>query len=77
MGVLITGLGQITSVFSFIIHVFNNSGTDKLGMDIFSQLEQVFRNEVSNNFHKKYVPNIRTIIFQFFHIIKLNRDMPH
>ena len=27
-----------------------NSGTDKLGMDIFSQLEPVFRNEVSNFF---------------------------
>ena len=41
-----------------------NSGTDKLGMDIFSQLEPVFRNEVSNFFSKKYVAHIRTIIFQ-------------
>ena len=46
-----------------------NSGTDKLGMDIFSQLEPVFRNEVSNFFSQKYVANIRTIIFKIFFLI--------
>ena len=42
----------------------NTMITDKLGMDIFHQLEPVFRSKVSFC-SQKYVTYIRTIIFQY------------
>ena len=44
--------------------VILNSKTDKLGMEIFSQLEPVFRSDVSILLSQKCVENIRTIIFK-------------
>ena len=55
-----------------------NNGTDKLGMNIFSQLEPVFRSELLNFISKNYVANIKTTSFQkknHVNIIKFKRDM--